>query len=82
MMRPPREKTYVCVVRVRLECGHVIKLRTSPMSDYAKFGCSAGLGCGYMLNWHEWWFVHDPGSPNTNKMHKKVKSDNPSEEGS
>lgn len=70
MTRPPRRKPRELVV----------KLRTWPMSTHTRYGCTAGMGCGYMLNWREWWFTYRPGHPNTNKMYAKEEDDGPPEE--
>jgi len=42
------------LVSVTLECKHVIKLRTIPMHDNARFPCSNNSGCGYRLRWRKW----------------------------
>lgn len=39
-------------VRVLLTCGHWIRMRNTPWNKQ-KLGCTAGLGCGYQLNWLE-----------------------------
>lgn len=46
--------------RARLECGHVVKMRNHPMTEIAKYGCTAGLRCGYNLWWIRWWHIDKP----------------------
>ena len=41
-------------VRITLSCGHSVKSRHRPINEDVKFGCTAGLGCGYFLNWVSW----------------------------
>lgn len=39
-------------VKIRLTCGHWIKTRSVPWGKQ-KYGCNAGQGCGYQLEWIE-----------------------------
>lgn len=59
--------------RVRLECGHTSWLRSPPMGDKVKFGCNAGLGCGYRLWWVEAWSVTDPSRKEINYAYRAMK---------
>lgn len=56
-------------VRVRLSCGHVIKLRLDPMNDRAVFGCTHGKGCGYRLHWNEVWQIETPHVVHANPLY-------------
>jgi hypothetical protein len=40
--------------RVRLLCGHWVRLRLHPLRPEAKYMCTLGLGCAYDQSWVEW----------------------------
>lgn len=57
--------------RARLECGHVVWLRNRPMTPVVRFGCNAGLGCGYRLHWTECWTTDRPDVVEANPAYPK-----------
>ena len=70
--------------RIRLSCGHAIRTRTDPISGLVRYVCTHGQGCGYRLQWVEWWLMESPDLKNPNKHYtperkEEVDGDQPSQ---
>lgn len=76
--RGNRRKPFVMDIRIELSCGHVISARTGPMNATGRYGCTAGLRCGYNLPWLSWWV---DGRPETRKMNLKYVKEKEREDG-